>query len=166
MQMYCIHSSALKGANIEPSPVRSLCGRERAAQPDACIASCTLVIIFTWTVHIPAGAKYEALWRPALVQPECIIKQQNVRWAQRWNFTGSAHVKIRYWSHFSLSFLPSDEREFSPPQSKAQPATIGPIRKLLSTWNTVEECVINYRKDAAFRCSSRTAVVAEFIYWS
>lgn len=44
-----------RGANIEASPVRSLCRREkRSTTRRTCITSCTRVIIFTWTVHIPA----------------------------------------------------------------------------------------------------------------
>lgn len=53
----CIPSMAphWRGANIEPSPVRSLCRRERRGTTRGTrITSCTRVIIFTWTVHLPA----------------------------------------------------------------------------------------------------------------
>lgn len=108
MQMHSIHSSARNGGQYRTIP----CGLSLWTSTTRHMHHIMHVIIFSSTVQILAGAKYEALKRTALVPAECTI---NVQWAQRGDFTGFAHIKIRYWSHFSLSFLPRDEREFSPP---------------------------------------------------
>lgn len=102
----CIPSMAphWRGANIEASPVRSLCRRERRSTTRrTCITSCTRVIIFTWTVHIPAWDMHSPqLWRPALVQPECIIKQRNVQWTLR----GEPHRLCARQNSLLITFLP------------------------------------------------------------
>lgn len=157
MQLYSIHSSAVNGVNIEPFPVRPVCGCELSATPRM------RHIMHTWN-HIYMNCTY-----PSRSGRWSSLKTSNrTTWMYQKAAKCAASTKgelhrlcpVRYWSRFFPPVWVSSS------QSKAQPATLGPIRKLLSTWNTVEECVINYRKDAVFRCSSRTAAVAVFIYWS